>query len=71
MFKKADAPTNVVVAESANGLGVDISWTDPTNLNGGTITAYKVEIQNDDLSTEWNEYTTTCNAAVDPVLAAR
>eukprot|EP00347_Sterkiella_histriomuscorum_P017133 403350540 len=71
MFKKADAPTNVVVAESANGLGVDISWTDPTNLNGGTITAYKVEIQNDDLTTQWNEYTTTCNAAVDPVLAAR
>ena len=71
MYKKSDAPTNVVVAESADGLGVDISWSAPTNLNGGSITAYKVEIQNDDLLTEWNTYTTTCDAAVDPVKSAR
>ena len=44
MYNAPSAPQNVLVTESTNQMGVDITWNAPASTNGAAITAYKVEI---------------------------
>ena len=40
-----DAPTNVAVAKSTNGLGFSITWNDGASLNGLAVTKYLIWVR--------------------------
>ena len=65
------APQNVVVAESTDGLGMDITWNAPASTNGASVDSYKVEINDKVTPATWSEYTATCDASTGTPFSTR
>lgn len=56
-----DAPS--VTSVTATGSFVKISFAAPTNDNGSAVTAYRIEIREDDSTTDFSEDTTYCDGS--------